>query len=56
MGNTLIRPGEPQAEIVTFGESLHPFHPCAHPCSLAAGVGEEIAAPPWLEGMPAGGS
>ena len=51
-----LGPRRHRQQFSAVGIDHSPFHPCAHPCSLAAGVREGIAAPPWLEGMPAGGS
>ena len=53
---TVIKPSPHRQQLSAAALHHSPIHPCAHPCSLAAGVREGIEAPPWLEGMPAGGS
>ena len=55
-GGAALGPSRDRQQFSAVGIDHSSFHPCAHPCSLAAGVREGIAAPPWLEGMPAGGS
>ena len=53
---TITGPGPHRQRLGAAGLDHVPIHPRAHPCWLTAGVREGIAASPWLEGMPAGGS